>query len=162
MRLLERQGRSGGRVHWLDLLILVMVLTVMVRTIINSWPRFDRREERKLRLEVVIFGLPADLAESLAVGQWVKDHASGEFIGKISRKEATPPRRAARAFGELDRTALREEQDVLLILERTGRLNEREGIFCGREVVRAGQERLFHTLYTEFTGRINRISVMNE
>src|SRR5690554_5823298 len=115
-----------------------MVLTVMIRTIITAWPRFDRREERQLRLEVVSFGLPLDVAESLAVGQWVKDQASGEFIGRISHKEAAPPRRAQRRFGEFDLPVLQERQDVLLILERTGRLNEREGIFCGREVVRAG------------------------
>lgn len=146
----------------MDLILLLMVLTVMVRTIVSSWPRFDRREERKLRLEVVIFGLPVDLAESLAVGQWVKDQSSGEFIGQIRHKEVAPPRQEQRLFGELNRAALQEQQDVLLIIERTGRLNEREGIFCGREVVRSGQERLFHTLYTEFVGRINRISVMNE
>lgn len=162
MRFIDEQGRIGGKIHWLDLLLLLMTLTIITRTIIFSWPRFDRQEEREISLEIVAIGLPADLAESLAVGQWVKDQVSGEFIGKITKKEVSPPRLETRRFGELNLPALRLQQDVILIIERSGRLNEREGIFLGKEAIRSGQERLFHTLYTEFSGRINRIAVRNE
>jgi hypothetical protein len=158
----DRKGRIGGIIHWLDLLLLLAVVMLMIRTIIVSWPRFDRKEQKDIRLEILVLGFSTDLAESIAIGQWVKDQASGEFMGKIIQKEAFPTQVKARGFGELNKPALFEKQDLILVLERSGRINEREGIFLGKETIRSGQERLFHTLYTEFPGKISRISVVGE
>lgn len=140
---LSGKKRPGGQhLSWFDLVLGIALFLLIFRAVLQAWPRFDRKEERTVRLEVAVAGLAGDLAAQLSVGQWVKDEPSGEFMGKIVRKESGA-----------DRT------DLLLVLERAGTIRKREGIFFGREVVRAGQERKFHTFYLEFTGRINRVVV---
>ncbi|NLY91790.1 MAG: hypothetical protein GX081_09355 [Firmicutes bacterium] len=158
-----QKGHGGHRLPWFDLLLGVALALLVFRAVVQVWPPFDRKEKRIVRLEVIVSGLAVDLAAQLAVGQWVKDDRSGEFMGKIIRKvTAAGGERADRAFGEFNRESFASRQDLLLVLERTGTIREREGIFFGREAVRSGQERKFHTFYVEFTGRINRMVVVKE
>jgi hypothetical protein len=82
----------------------------------------------------------------------------GKIIKTTTLSESTRPERA---FGEFTPQGAVTSEDLLLVLERSGKVVEREGIFFGRETIRAGQERMFHTLYVEFAGRINRIAVVN-
>lgn len=140
----RKSGPGGYRLPWFDLMLGLALLLLVIRAVLQAWPPFDRKAERTVRLEVAVSGLRSGLAEQIAVGQWVKDEPSGEFMGKIIQKSA--------AAGEAG-------PDLLLVLERTGTVREREGIFFGRVAVRAGQERRFHTFYVEFTGRINRVVV---
>ncbi|NLM36645.1 MAG: DUF4330 family protein [Firmicutes bacterium] len=158
------QDRRGERLHWLDLLLGLALLTLIGRTVIQAWPRVDPKAVQTVRLEVVA-ELAADLAAQLAVGQWVKDGTTGEFMGKIIKKTANTanvPAPAARALGEAIPPSGLSPQRLVLVLEREGKIVVREGIFFGRENVRAGQERKFHTFYVEFTGTINRIAVVKE
>ena len=160
MTLCDEKGRIGGRVHWLDLLLGLAVMVLIVRTVVQAWPRVDQEAIATVRLEVAADKLHPNLAASVAVGQWVKDGQSGEYMGKIIKKttlsESTRPERA---FGEFTPQGAVTSEDLLLVLERSGKVVEREGIFRARND-RAGQERMFHTLY-EFAGRINRIAVVN-
>jgi hypothetical protein len=159
--LCDEKGRIGGRIHWLDLLLGLAVLVLLVRTVVQAWPRVDQKKTATVRLEVAAEKLHPNLAAGVAVGQWIKDGKSGEFMGKVIKKTTlseTAPR--PQAFGEIDPQESATIVDLLLVLERTGKVVEREGIFFGRETIRAGQERMFHTLYVEFPGRINRIAVV--
>ncbi|HHW12822.1 MAG TPA: DUF4330 family protein [Firmicutes bacterium] len=157
----DRDGRSGG-LHWLDVLIGLALLVLIGRTVVQSWPRVDPKTVHTVRLEVVA-NLAAEQAAQLAVGQWVKDGTTGEFMGKIIMKttnaDAVP---AERALGEAIPPSGWSVQNLVLVLEREGKIVAREGIFFGRETVRAGQQRKFHTFYLEFTGTINRIVVVKE
>ncbi len=152
---IDKKGRIGGVIHWLDLLLVVMVVAIIIRTVAFSWPRFNRKEERLIRLTIMVNGLYTDQAESITVGQWVKDRNSGEFMGKIINKELISLETLQ--TGNSEQGSYLEKQNLILILERSGRINEEEGIYLGKEIVRSGQERMFHTLYTEFPGRIMRI-----
>ncbi|HHT49309.1 MAG TPA: DUF4330 family protein [Firmicutes bacterium] len=175
MGLFEKKEFLRNRFHWFDLLLGVALLILIIRTVAEVWPSSERKEEALVRLEIMVPGLAADLAAQIAVGQWVKDGTSGEFMGKITQKASatrmepvgrTEQRsgidRVARVFGEFNQQALAAAQDLLLVLERTGTIREREGVFFGREAVRSGQERVFHTYYVEFTGRINRMDVVEQ
>ncbi len=161
MALCDEKGRIGGRMHWVDLLLGVAVLVLAIRTVVQAWPRVDQEVMATVRFEVAVNRLDPDLAAGIAVGQWVKDGKSGEFMGKIIKKTtASGTVRRSRSLGEFAPQGLATAEDLLLVLERTGKVVDREGIFFGRETIRAGQERMFHTLYVEFTGRINRIAVV--
>ncbi len=155
-----KKGPGDHRIPWFDLLLGVALFLLIFRAVVQVWPPFDRKEEKTVRLEIIVPGLAADLAAQIAVGQWVKDDPSGEFMGKIIQKVTGAG--GDRVFGEHKRESFADEQDLLLVLERTGTIREREGIFFGREAVRSGQERNFHTFYVEFTGRINRMVVVKE
>jgi hypothetical protein len=159
---IDKKGRIGGVIHWLDLILLVMVIIIIIRAIIFAWPRFEHKEERVIRLEVMAYGLYKDQAESITAGQWVKDQASGEFMGKVINKEILSCFLDRLEASNPQQSASSERQDIMLVLERSGRINEREGIYLGKETVRSGQERMFHTLYTEFQGRISRIILFKE
>lgn len=163
MALIDKKGLKGDGIHWFDLLLGFALLILVLRTILQAWPPFDRKEEVMVRLEIMVQGLAADLAAQIAVGQWVKDNRSGEFMGKIVQKVTIAGVDGAdRALGEFNAEALAAEEDLLLVLERTGTRREREGIFFGREPVRSGQKRVFHTFYVEFAGHINRMAVVKE
>ena len=72
--------------------------------------------------------LAAEQAAQIAVGQWVKDRTTGEFMGKIIKK-TTPSgldpavRDWGEAFPRNDRPGL------VLVLEREGKIVAREGVF---------------------------------
>lgn len=155
------QERRGGRLHWLDLLLGLALLALIGRTLVQAWPRVDPKALKTVRLEVVVEALAAEQAAQIAVGQWIKDRTTGEFMGKIIKK-TTPSgldpavRDWGEAFPRNDRPGL------VLVLEREGKIVAREGVFFGREIVRSGQQRDFHTFYVEFTGTINRMLVVEE
>lgn len=157
---IDKKGRIGGVIHWLDLLLLVMVVVIIIRTVAFSWPRINRKEERLIRLTIMVNGLYTDQAESITIGQWVKDRNSGEFMGKIISKELVLVDRLP--TGNSAQASCLKKQNIILILERSGRINEEEGIYLGKEIVRSGQERMYYTLYTEFPGRIMRIIPLQE
>jgi hypothetical protein len=151
------------RVHWLDLLLGLALLVLVVRTVVQAWPRVDPKTLKTVRLEVVVEDLATEHAFQIAVGQWVKDRTTGEFMGKITKKTTNSGGvQAERELGEAILPRGLSTQDLVLVLEREGKIVEREGIFFGRETVRAGQQRNFHTFYVEFTGTINRIVVVKE
>lgn len=157
------QSPSGGRIHWLDLLLGLALFVLVVRTVVQAWPRFDQKERKTVRLEVVVDGLAAAQAAQIAVGQWVKDGTTGEYMGKIIRKAtASGAGGAEHPLAEARTERHEAQEDLVLVLEREGKIVAREGIFFGRETVRSGQERRFHTFYTEFTGTINRVAVVQE
>ncbi|HHT06221.1 MAG TPA: DUF4330 family protein [Hydrogenispora sp.] len=157
------QRRSGGQLHWLDLLLGLALLVLIGRTVVQTWPRVDPKEMRTVRLEVVVDGLTAAQAMQIATGQWVKDGTSGEFMGKIIKKTLNSGGvQAEHSWEEALPPNGLSTPGLVLLLEREGKIVEREGIFFGRETVRSGQQRNFHTFYVEFTGTINRIVVVKE
>ncbi|NLC53516.1 MAG: hypothetical protein GX770_06075 [Firmicutes bacterium] len=157
------QGPSGGRLHWLDLLLGLALLVLVGRAVLQAWPRVDPKMLKTVRLEVAVDDLAAELAAQIATGQWVKDGTTGEFMGKIIKKTTNSgfvP--AEHGLGEASPPRDLPAPGLVLVLEREGKIVEREGIFFGRETVRSGQQRNFHTFYVEFTGTINRIVVVKE
>ena len=157
------QGRSGGRLHWLDLLLGLALLVLIGRAVVQAWPRFDPKTMKTVRLEVFVDELAAEQAVQIGTGQWVKDGTTGEFMGKIIKKTTNSgfvP--SKRGLGEAIPPNGLSAQSLVLVLEREGKIVEREGLFFGREAVRSGQQRNFHTFYVEFTGTINRIVVVKE
>lgn len=158
-RWIDRKGRIGGLVHWLDLLLFLAALAVIVRTVVSSLSPAGPRETRLIRFEVRAPALPEQQVENIGVGQWVQDARSGAYLGKITRKEVIPARDYLPVAGEYRLLTHPEKKDLILLIERRGTVREREGIYLGKEVIRAGEERTFQTLYAVFQGRIDRIFV---
>lgn len=158
-RWFDRQGRIGGFIHWLDLLLLLAAVAVIVRAVVSSLPPAGPRNSRIIRFEVRAPDLPEKQAENIGVGQWVQDARSGEYLGKITGKEVFPARDYLLVAGEYRLIEHPEKKELVLMIERRGTVREREGIYLGKEVIRAGEERSFQTLYAVFQGRIDRIFV---
>lgn len=162
MAWIDKKGRIGGVIHWLDLLLLLAALAVITRVVILSWPGRTGKETRLIRFEVTVSALPSKQAENIGVGQWVKDDRTGDYLGKIVRKEVAASVEYQWEDGKLFPCPIPDKKEVTLIIERRGEVNEREGIYLGRQALRAGEERVFRTLYSVFSGRIDHLAVSNE
>lgn len=156
---IDRKGRIGGVIHWLDLLLLLAALAVIVRAVISSRPPAEPRQTRTVRFEVSAPDLPEKQVDNIRVGQWVQDARTGEYLGKITNKEVSPARDYLPVAGEYRLIYHPEKKEMILVIERRGTVREREGIYLGKEVIRAGEERTFQTLYAVFQGRIDRIFI---
>lgn len=158
-RWIDRKGRIGGLIHWLDLLLFLAALAVIVRAVISSLPPAGPKDTGIIRFEVRAPDLPEKQVENIGVGQWVQDARSGAYLGKIIRKDVIPARDYLPVAGEYQLLSHPEKKEMILLIERWGTVREREGIYLGKEVIRAGEERTFQTLYAVFQGRIDRIFV---
>ena len=103
--------------------------------------------------------LAAEQAAQIAVGQWVRTAQPVNLWGRLSKTTPSGLDPAVRDWGEA-------------FPETTGRgwcwfwnggedCGAGRSLF-GREIVRSGQQRDFHTFYVEFTGTINRMLVVEE
>lgn len=162
MKWIDREGKVGGVLHWLDLLLLLIALTVVIRTIYLAKPKWRAGETRLIRLEVLAPGLPLIQADNIQVGQWVQDDRTGDFLGTIKEKATRSTKEYQLDEGEIFTYLHPEKKDLILFIERHGLLREQEGVFFGRRMIRAGEERIFRTMYSVFTGVVNRLSVVDE
>ena len=158
-RFMDERGWLGGRIHWLDALLILAVGLLVSRVFISAWPRIDRRTEVLVQMEIIIPGISADLAAGIGVGQWVREEKTHEYLGKITEKRVLSPEGNGRGFSEPTPATWEKKVDLIILLEREGRLNPREGIFLGKIPIRVGQVRDLITLYAQFQGKINRLSV---
>lgn len=159
MRWLDEKGRVLGRIHWVDLILVIASLFVVGITLVSLWPAIPDSRYTPLRIEVMASDLPNRIVEGIQPGQWVKDAQSGIYLGKIVNKKVAPHPIIRWEGEKLLRVLSPDTQDLYLVLEREGEVREREGIYVGRMQLRAGKKGVFHTLYTEFSGGVMAVMI---
>jgi hypothetical protein len=159
MKWLDEKGRVMGRIHWVDLILVIASLFIVGITIKSLWPTIPDSRYTLLRIEIAASDLPNRIVEGIQPGQWVKDAQSGIFFGKIVNKKVVQHTITRWEGEKLLRVLSPDTKDLYLVLEREGKVREREGIYVGRMQLRAGRKGVFHTLSTEFSGEVMAVMV---
>lgn len=157
MQWLDEKGKVFGWIHWIDLLLVAAGLFVVTLSIVRLWPVIPARYSSQLRIEILTSNISPRVAESIQPGQWVRDARTGTFMGKIVEKRVTPHKVMHWVGEQLVSADSPLTQDLWVLLERQGEVREREGIYAGRQMIRAGTQGAFQTLFAEFDGQIQAV-----
>jgi len=162
MRWFDEQGRLFGKIHWLDLVLILTSIVVLAKMAVSLWPMSWGSSRVPVHVEIFVPNLPARLTDSAQPGQWVKEAKTGVYLGKIVEKRVVPHQEKHVQGNKIVTIPSPDRKDLTLVVRREAMVKKNRGIYFGRVPVRAGQEGVFHTLYAEFAGQILAVRVQKD
>lgn len=159
MRWLDEQGMFFGKIHWLDLVLILTSFIVFAKIVFSLWPLKLVNSYVPVQIEIFVSNLPERMIDSAQPGQWVKDAQTGIYLGKIVKKRVVAHEEKHIRGNKIVLVPSPDRKDLTLTLQREAVVKENQGIYLGRKPVRAGQTGVFQTLLAEFNGQIMAVKV---
>jgi hypothetical protein len=161
-RFWDREGRIFGRIHPVDLGLLILLAILVVRIFQLYLPPVRKELKVNVTVGLVVTDLPPYIASSISVGQDLFQDGTGAYLGKISAKTIKPAELILREGGKLIIGRSPRNVDLRVSLHRSGKMvtiPARSGIYLGKLAVRIGDSIHAYTFYTSFSGKIEAIRI---
>lgn len=134
----------------LDLALLVVMAALAARAVAAVLPKPLRAERRRVEAAFFVADAPSGLAEALRPGERIWCGRNGAALGRIKEIRARPSAGQRRGWSAA--------QDLLILVESTGRYRAGQGLYLHRQMpVRVGESYPLRTTLGSFWGRLERL-----
>ncbi|MGE5527631.1 MAG: hypothetical protein ACM3X6_00615 [Patescibacteria group bacterium] len=139
--------------RWLDLILVLALAAVAIRTVLAVLPAPLYAQRREARVWLYAASVPPGLARALSPGLKVWRANDRALLGRIVEVRS----RRARI---ITRPGWSAPLDLLIVISAEGRYREDNGFYLGKNLpVRIGEAHALRTALGAFWGRVERITL---
>jgi hypothetical protein len=161
-KILDQQSKLFGIINPIDLTILLILLVLAIQLCARYLPAPFALREEPVTIGLLARNAPVYLAEGIKPGEQLYDNKTGTLLGEITVKKVQPAEVLLTVGDKLVPVQSPRHVDLRLTVVRPGRVvvsRARQGVYLDRIVLRIGESRSVHSLYTALKLEVETLKV---